>query len=164
MAQIVCGFVVVATCLAVYLSPFAALAGDKLLGVILVSDGGTVSNATTGYGSAGCSHQTDPQGAGACFQAFPIGSSTLISIQCQDNSAMVVVNKSTTDAGEGILVSANQFLMSSTAVTPLTIRPLASNNSGMPDGGIYTGGVVAIAPIAGAAGARCKVFSRQGNE
>lgn len=162
--QFVGSVALLALCVVVYLSPFAAVAGDRLLGVILVSDGGTVSNATTGYSSGGCSLQSGVQGAGACAQAFPIGVSTLLSIQCRDNSAMIAVNKATTDAGEGVKVAADQFLMSSTAATPVTIFALASNNSGMPDGGTYTGGVVSISPIAGASTARCAVWSRQGNE
>lgn len=141
-----------------------AWAGDKLLGVIVVSDGGTVSNATTGYGSAGCSRQQDPGGAGACAQAFPIGPSTLLSIQCRDNSAMFAANKRTTDAGEGIKLAADQFLTTSTAAQSFYVPPISGSNNGMPDGGSYVGGIVSISPIAGSADARCAVFSRQGNE
>ncbi len=149
---------------AVLLSAGAAFSGDKLLGVLLVTDGGSVSNATTGYLSAGCSHEYDQEGAGACAQAFRIPVATLISIQCKEQGARVVVNKRRTDAGEGIAVAADQFLMSSTSATPVYIPPLASNNAGMPDGGTYSGGVVSISPLAGATRAECNVFSRLGNE
>lgn len=128
----------------------SAWAGEQLLGVILVSDGGTANNASTGYGSAGCVV------GGACYQAFRVPAPSPLSVQC-DQAASVVVNKALADAGEGIQVGALQFLTTSTAVTPCRVALL-------PDGGSYVGGCVAIAPAAGAASATCRVWSRQGNE
>ncbi len=134
-----------------------AWAGDKLLGVVLVTDGGTVNNASTGYGSAGCASQTSlPSGAGACAQAFNIGTSILLSVQCKDQSAMFAANVPTVDAGQGIKLAADQFLTSSTGSSPITVS--------LPDGGSYRGGLVAISPIAGGSRAECNIFQRTGNE
>lgn len=141
-----------------------AWAGDTLLGVILVSDGGTVSNATTGYGSAGCAAQgTSPGGAGACAQSFRIGCPMLISIQCKDQGAKVAVNQYTVDAGQGVTLAADQFLTDSTG-SCVYVPPGTVARAGVLDGGFYTGGVVAISPLAGAARAECNVYSRVGNE
>lgn len=134
-----------------------AFSGDRLLGVILTTDGGPVNNATTGYGSAGCSRESDPGGAGACAQAFRIGNPALISIQCKDQGAVFITSRATVDAGIGIKLATDQFLTSSIG-NEATIIPL------LPDGGRYVGGVVAISPLAGASRAECNVFQRIGNE
>lgn len=159
--------------LSVCLVASTAFAGDRLLGVLLVTDGGTVNNATTGYGSAGCSRQQDIMGAGACAQAFPIGTSALLSIQCKDQAAVFAANSSTVDAGTGVKLAADQFLTTSTGSSAITVWGLNPDGgsinthglpNGMPDGGSYTGGVVSIAPIAGATRAECNVNERAGNE
>ena len=134
----------------------AAWAGEDLMGVILVSDAGSVNNATTGYGSAGCATRASVNGAGACAQSFRIPTSALISIQC-NTAAMVKVNRPAADAGDGIRVAVDQFLTSSTAFGGVRV-------SLTPDGGTYAGGMVSIAPVAGAAQAECKVFDRSGVE
>lgn len=150
---------VVATLLASSL----AFPGDRLLGVILVTDGGTVSNATTGYGTAGCSHEYDPAGAGACPQAFRIGVNVKLTVQCKDQGAKFVANKYTTDAGEGTTLAADQFFTSSTGAA-VTVPPGTASTAGLLDGGTYSGGVVSIAPLAGAARAECNISQPNGNE
>ncbi len=148
------------------LAASVAWAGETFLGTILVSDGGSVSNATTGYGSAGCGT------GGACAQAFRVPTATPISIQAI-TACTVVVNSSFADAGNGVQLTAGQFFTSSTATTPVTVWPINPDGGtinshgqwgGVPDGGTYTGGIVSIAPAAGAASAQVTVFSRLGNE
>lgn len=156
--------------LLVALLAVSAWAGDELLGVILVTDGGTVSNATTGYGSPGCSKQTDPEGAGACAQAFPIGTGMLLSIQCKDQGALVRVNRFKVDAGDGARLATDQWFQTSTGTQAVSVGPLLWGDggtrtaSGMPDGGTYLGGVVAIAPLPGLTRAECNINNRNGNE
>ncbi len=163
--------VFLAACLMVYATPLApiAWAGETLLGVLLASDGGSVNNANTGYGSAGCAPQGSVNGAGACAQAFQVPASTPISIQCS-TAASVKVNAPAVDAGDGIRVVADQFLTSSTATTSKFLGPsnlpdagLITSN-GVPDGGWYYGGLVSCSPIAGASTCRCNIYQRQGNE
>lgn len=148
----------------------AAWAGDRLLGIILVTDGGTVSNATTGYGVAGCSHEYDPAGAESCPQAFRIGTSALLSIQCKDQGAKFQANTFRVDAGTGIALAVDQFFTTSTGSAAVTVGPLlwadagVRTANGMQDGGTYIGGVVSICPLAGALRAECNVWQRNGNE
>ncbi len=134
----------------------AAWAGETLLGRIYVNDAGTVSNASTGYGSAGCALQTSPSGAGACDQSFPIGLGVKLTIQC-DDIAHVSVNRATTDAGTGLKVAVDVMFPTSVSSSPISVSPL-------PDGGAYFGGIVSIAPAAGATSARCDVYARSGTE
>lgn len=166
---VVVAAVVLAAAVAVSLPAFA---GDRLLGVILVTDGGTASNATTGYGSAGCAHEYDPAGAGACAQSFRIGANTLLSVQCKDQGAKFRANWYTVDAGQGITLAADQFL--TTSVGQSVYVPPGCNGiqtdggpcfrPGVLDGGEYNGGVVSISPLAGAARAECNISQRTGNE
>ena len=138
-----------------------AWAGEDLIGVILVSDGGSVNNATSGYGSAGCAtgpagDRPSPNGAGACAQSFRLPTNAPLSIQC-NTAAVIKTNAPQADAGDGVRVAIDQFFTTSTRVQGVNVGVT-------PDGGTYTGGVVAIAPIAGAASAECKVFGRTGAE
>lgn len=148
----------------------SAWAGDRLLGVLLVTDGGTVSNATTGYLAAGCDTQTGPNGAGACPQAFPIGTNVLLSVQCKDQGALFKANAFTVDAGDGIRLAADQFFLSSTGSQSIIVGPRlwadagVRTYGGVPDGGVYVGGVVAIAPLSGAARAECNIYQPSGTE
>ncbi len=139
----------------VVLLAVSAWAGEAFIGSIYVSDGGTVSNATTGYGSAGCSKQTDSAGAGACDQAFPIGQGIKLTIRCPD-AALFSANRNTTDAGIGLPLAVDEKFPTSTSNAPCSIS--------LPDGGNYVGGCVSIAPAPGAAAARCRVFVRAGTE
>lgn len=145
-------FVVVALLLCL-----SAWAGERLLGVLLVTDAGIVSNQSTGYGSAGCNSAFSPGGAGACAQSFPIGVNTLLSVQCRDQGAIFKANWYAVDAGDGIRLAADQFFTTSTG-TKAVIIPL------LPDGGSYVGGVVSITPLAGAARAECAIYDRNGGE
>ena len=133
----------------------SAWAGETFMGRIYVSDAGTVSNATTGYGSAGCASQTSPTGAGACDQAFPLGSNLKLTIQC-DSACGVSVNRGTTDAGIAMALSAAEKFPTSLATTNFT--------TALPDAGSYTGGLVSISPTPGSATCRCNVFTRSGTE
>lgn len=137
-----------------------AFAGDRLLGVILVTDGGFGSNATTGYGPAagaasGCCSSANGRYACSCPQAFAIGQNALLSVQCKDQGALFAANRSAVDAGEGIRLATDQFLTTSVG---------APMNVSLPDGGLYTGGSVAIAPLPGATRADCNIYERQDNE
>lgn len=143
-------FVLLAALLAV-----SAFAGDRLLGVILVTDGGTASNATTGYGSAGCASSAGGGWGGACAQSFAIGPNLLIDVQCKDQGAKFAANRSTVDAGDGITLAADQLFTTSVGQAILV---------SLPDGGTYTGASVAISPLAGSARAECNINERKGNE
>ncbi len=136
--------------LAALVVSMAAWAGETFLGRIYVSDGGTVNNATTGYLSAGCSRQQDPAGAGACDQAFPLGTGIKLLIQSPDSDCCVSTNRATTDAGICFRVTANQML------------PLSLSNSpqptSLPDGGSYNLGLVSIAPTPGNSACRLNIF------
>lgn len=142
---------------------FSAFAGDRLLGVILVTDGGTVSNATTGYGSAGCSHEYDPYGAQACAQAFALGVRKKLTVQCKDQGAKFAANRSTTDAGEGTTLATDQFFPTSVG-SAIIVPPGTAALAGLLDGGTYVGGVVSISPLAGNSRAECNVSEPDGNE
>ena len=145
-----------------------AWAGDRLLGVIGVNDAGTVNNATTGYGAAGC--PSDSWGGGAsCTQAFSVGTGLFLDIQCRQ-AGVVRVNAPHVDAGNGVVLAAGQLFPTSTGTATLSLGPLTSADGGnkiaggMPDGGTYQGGLVSIAPAAGSTSIECSVFQRNGNE
>lgn len=126
-----------------------AWAEGKMLGRIYVADAGTVSNVTSGYGSAGCSTST-----GSCDQAFVVPTSSKITVQC-DSAAVVSTSECGIDAGRGMRVTADQMFPTSTGASITCPRA---------DGGTYTGGVVSIGPAAGSASARCWVWPRLGTE
>ncbi len=133
----------------------AAWAGEDLLGRLYTTDGGPVNNATTGYGSAGCGGG-GPNGAPACRQAFRVPNmGAPISIQCS-TAAVVKVNYAAVDAGDGVRLAADQFFTTSVKQQDAT--------AALPDGGSYSGGLVSIAPVAGATAAECAVFVRTGKE
>lgn len=135
------------------LAPPIAHAGERYLGRILVSDGGTVSNATTGYGSAGCANIGQGQG-GNCDKAFDVPTSAKLTFQC-DEACVVSANTCGTDAGTGLTNAASEKFPTSTG---------AAVKCSLPDGGSYTGGVVSVSPAVGAASARMRVFERSGTE
>jgi hypothetical protein len=136
-----------------------AQAGERRLGTMIVSDAGTVNNATTGYGSAGCAGTDDgvpgETTPGSCDQAFRIPTSAKITVQC-DDAAIIGVNVRGVDAGTGMPVIANEKFPSSTRA--------GNVKAPLPDAGTYYGGVVSIAPAVGAASARCRVYERDGRE
>lgn len=136
-----------------------AQAGERRLGTMIVSDAGTVNNATTGYGSAGCAGTDDgvpgETTPGSCDQAFRIPTSAKITVQC-DDAAFVAANARGVDAGTGMSVAIAEKL-------PTSTRP-GNVKVALPDGGTYYGGVVSIAPAVGSVSARCRVYERDGRE
>lgn len=127
-------------------------AEEQLIGRIQSTDGGSVCNYSTGYLQAGC-----VQGE-ACAQAFALASGgKLITITC-DNGAAVSVSRSGTDAGIGVPLAANEKFFTDTGKT---IRIAVT-----PDGGVYSGAVVCIAPAPAntAVNLTCNVFNRTGLE
>lgn len=151
----------------------SAWAGETFIGRIYVSDGGSVNNATTGYGSAGCARQTDPGGAGACDQAFPIGVGTKLTVQAVE-ACCVSVNRASTDAGLCMLLAAAEKFPTSVSSSQVSVGPLNvlqsdggvvfANAGGLPDGGSYLGAVLSITPPAGASSCHLNVFTRSGTE
>jgi hypothetical protein len=135
--------------LAVSLTLFAPLvyAGEpNAIGCMVVSDGGSVNNATTGYASA----------TGGPAAAFDLGGPILITLQCMTGPCSVAVGVNATDAGRGLYLGAKEKITSSIgAQVP---------NVPLPDGGTYRGGLVALAAGEGASSARLCVFPRTGNE
>ena len=121
-----------------------ARAEGALLGIILVSDGGTVSNVTTGYGSA-------PSTSGA--QAFSIPTSSKITVHC-NAVAYVETADCGADGGRAMPLAADVLFPTSTGAA-ITCRRA--------DAGSYTGGVVAVAPQSGAS-VKCWVRPRLGTE
>lgn len=137
--------------LLVALLAVSAWAGETFIGRLYVSDGGTVSNASTGYASAGCASQSAVGGAGACDQAFVIGVHTQLTIITPE-ACCVSINRGTTDAGICTPTTAGQWLPTSTSSSLLT-------QTGLPDGGSYTGALVSIS-----GNCHAQVFTRDGRE
>lgn len=131
----------------VSLSP-TVWAGEHCYGIILSSDAGSVSNATTGYGSAGCPEPCD------CAKAFDLPAGAKITLQ-SDQAAIVATDRHV-DAGNGLALTAGQIFPSSTSAVATII--------GLPDGGKYVGGVVSVTAVPGSSLVRMRVFVRNGNE
>ncbi len=130
-----------------------AYAGEKCVGIIVASDGGAVSNATTGYGSAGCA--ITAVDACACEQAFGLGPAQKVTIQ--SDSAVIVGADYPVDAGNGLSLTAGQIFPTSTSSQKM--------RTALPDGGSYAGGLVwCIQPPGAAATVKCKVMVRTGTE
>lgn len=123
-----------------------AYAGEgNALGCIFVADGGSSNNATTGYTLANTN-----------IQAFDIGTSTLLTLQCSRGPCHVAVGAAVTDAGRGLYMAANEKITSSTGSSPVvTLKG---------DAGAYRGGIVSVAQGAGAVAAEVCVFPRSGTE
>ena len=136
----------------------AAWAGEKLLGKLVVNDGGTTSNRCSGYSGY------------AATGAFVVPVLAKITIQC-DSDAYVLTDAAGCDAGQCIKLTAGTLFPTSVNVSK-TLSCGAFNS----DGGVaaanslnvsYTGGHVAMSPLeSAAAGAitTCRVFSRAGTE
>lgn len=133
---------------AVMLVATAAWGGERLLGTMIVSDGGSTTNRCTGT-------------------PFTVNSLSKLSIQC-DSTAYVLTDVAGCDGGTCIVVAAAQFLTTSVNQTKtLTCHSLN------PDGGVvtglpvtYNGGWVAMGAPAAAAAApvTCRVYERKGDE
>ncbi len=131
----------------------AAIAGEKYLGTITVSDAGTSTNRTTGYR------------AYTTTESFVIAPPAKISIQC-DNDAMIGTDVSGCDAGKCVRIGANQLFPTSVD-TARNLTGCGWNS----DGGTgcvavtYSGGWLAVGTPADAGPlAICRVFSRSGQE
>lgn len=120
----------------------AAFAGERWLGNTFANDGGSANN-----------QYTSPP-----TNTFAVGSSSLISVQC-DQDSFVMVNVPMVDAGTAIKLTAGQLLPTSCASQPpgYTLR----------DGGVYTGCLLSNSSANfGFDGgfAQCHWYTRQGNE
>lgn len=121
----------------------AVWAGETLLGTIVVSDGGTASNRTTGT-------------------TFIVAPLTKISVQC-DQAGFVLNDVPGCDAGTCIEVASKQFFTSSINASK-TYTSCAYNADAGCTSVTYTGGWIAAAPASAAASMVCRVFSRNGGE
>lgn len=130
----------------------AAWAGEHCIGLITVSDGGSVSNATTGYGTVACA--TSESNACGCAQAFSIGLNQKLTIQ--SDLAVIFGADYAVDAGNGLVLPAAQIFPTSTS--PVKQR------APLPDAGAYWGGLVWCTQANGAAATTCRVMTRNGNE
>ncbi len=129
----------------------AAWAGERFLGVIAVTDGGSSNNAITGYGLAGCAITVKEC---SIPQAFYIPPSAKLTVIC-NSVAHLTANRNTTDAGVGMKLAADEKFPTSTGPA-VTVA--------LPDGGTYRGGVLAISPAAGSSGGACGTYERSGTE
>lgn len=149
---------VVAVIAALSLVPDVARAEGKMLGRILASDAGSSNNFNTGYLTAGCAN-SPITGAGSCDQAFKIPTNAKITIQC-DEAALVNENVPWVDAGNGKALTAAQLYPTATGAA-VSYKGVGGRTD---DGGVFTGGVVSIAPAVGASSVRCRVYERLGTE
>ncbi len=138
-----------------------AVHAEDWIGTIIVTDGGTSSNRTTGYTNSNY---------GISTKAFSVPAPNgKISIQC-DEDAWVCTNRAGCDAGVGVAITAGQLFPTTTVA-----QSTQSGQSMNPDAGVgqasgftvtYYGGHVSIAPNNTDAGctAVCRVYTRSGNE
>lgn len=138
-----------------------AWAGDKLIGTILVTDGGTASNRTTGYTAYACPSNVN----GGCFE---VGVNNIIDVQCVED-CFVCLDMSGCDAGTGVALGAGMLLPESTASIAITNTGKAYNSDGGSAGHsvTYTGGWISVSPWntdAGGTTVHAKVFQRNGRE
>lgn len=126
-----------------------AWAEPKALGTIRVSDAGSTNNAETGY----------LDGLSLGWGAFALNACTHYSVQAA-TGLNVNTDCRNTDAGYGTRLATDQFFTIMTACGSsgqLTISPKV-------DGGVYRGGLICIAPLAGSSSAVLTVFPSTGNE
>lgn len=145
---------------AVSLLVATSFAGEKLLGTIVVTDGGTASNRTTGWTAYACPSNVN----GGCFG---IGSPTIISVQC-DQDCLVCTDMAGCDAGTGVKLGAQQLLPTSTGQA-VYLSGRAYNSDGGTTGTLvsYTGGWVSVAPWStdgGGSTVYARVYQRNGQE
>ncbi len=143
----------------------AAWAGEVLLGVIVVTDGGTGSNRTAGAAAAAPTTFLDRT---KCNAGFAVNSLDKVTIQT-DEGCYVATDVSGCDAGMCLLLAANEKFPTSIN-TSKTFTAYAYNW----DGGsqavsatcavTYTGGWISVAPPVGGAACHAKVFYRTGKE
>lgn len=131
--------------------PYKASAGDwPMVGVLQVSDAGTVSNWSTGV-------------------PFELGGSgTLLSVQC-DNDCAICTDTDGCDAGNGVHLPTPQ--MFETSISNTIVRSICSTQTN-PDAGAVLdagcidrgSGILSVAPLAGSANCLCHCWPRRGNE
>lgn len=140
-------------------APFfgVALAGEKLIGTLIVSDGGTVTNRTSGYTNYACPANT----TGGCF-LLPVGVSAYISVQC-DQASYVLTDVAGCDAGQCLKLAADQLLTTSVNTVKNLSAYVINSDGGAALAITYNGGWIASAPVSGASSV-CRVFDRRGNE
>ena len=133
-----------------------ALAGETLLGTLISSDGGVVTNRTTGYTAYACPANT----SGGCFVVTP---QTKITVQC-NQAAYFLTDSASASSTTGLRLSADQMFPSSIN-TNKTLTAGAYNSDGGSAGVAvtYTGGWVSAQPQSGAS-LTCRVYSRSGTE
>jgi hypothetical protein len=145
-----------------------AWAGETLLGVILVTDGGSGTNFTAGIAATNgvMASSAATISATQCVTGFDVGGNRKITVQT-DEGCFVCVNLSGADAGNCLSTAANEKLPTSTGDT----RSLTSSAWNWDGGSQATpcvttryGGWVAVAPPLGGAACHAKVFGRTGTE
>lgn len=110
---------------------------DPRLGVLEVTDGGTVNNRST-------------------FESFGLQGNELVTIQCPDAGAWIITDKRIAVVGRDILIGAGDIF-------PTSLNGVYPNVLGF-DGGRFTTGLIAITPVQGSAAVKCNVYARKGNE
>lgn len=147
----------------VTLLAFSAWAGETLLGVIVVTDGGTGTNKTAGATAAA---PTTFINGTRCNAGFDIGPNAKLTVQT-DEGCFVGANVTGCDAGQCLSLAANEKF-------PTSVGPNISmtGSAWNWDGGsqstpcvvtAYTGWIAVSPPLGGAA-CHAKVFQRSGTE
>ncbi len=132
----------------------SAFAGEILLGTLVVTDAGSVTNRTVGNINSGAGQ-------------FVVAPLSKITVQC-DQAGLVLTDVAGCDAGNCIRVAADEkFATSINTSKKLSAR--AWNWDGGAQGSAepvvtYTGGWIAAAAPAGQAVLYCRVYSRTGTE
>lgn len=125
------------------LAAIVCYAGEIRLGTIVVTDGGTATNRTTGT-------------------TFVVPTNSKISIHT-DEACFVGVGVSGCDAGMCIPLTANQLFPTSTNAAK-TLTGCAYNVDAGCTAVTYTGGWVAVSPPSGGANCHGYVYARTGQE
>ena len=135
----------------------AAIAGERFLGNTSATDAGWANNHYNALGD------------------FPVGSGSLISVQC-DYDSFVMVNVPIADAGSAIKLSGGQLLPTSCAAGGTLYKRATWNGAvdagggatvdgGWTDAGVWTDCLVANASaLTDGGGSLCHWYQRQGNE
>lgn len=130
----------------------SARAEYPLLGTIVVTDGGTASNRTTGYAAYAC---------GGCFT---LNSLDKITVQT-DEGCYVCNGLAGCDAGTGVYIAANEKY--SDAMNANSTQTGKAYNSDGGTAGVsvtYTGGWYSVAPPLGGSSCHAKFRLRSGKE
>ena len=123
--------------------PPAALAGERLLGTLTVSDGGTIANRTTGT-------------------TFIVPPLEKITVQC-DEASWFLTDVATCSATTCLRIAALEKLPTSVNASKALTGYSYNADAGPGIAVTYTGGWVASMPVSGAT-STCQVFSVKGDE